>query len=216
MVIKRDFSEWKASIWLNTKFRVKLKVGCLPYAVGKQPHTSINLGKNGRWADDQWWWWWRWMLISLIYYYYYLIISKSYVKESMRLMGLKTWINWSAWLFKFGVFMLVSVAIMTLLFHIKTSNGAVINYTDPSVTFVFLFLYVISIIMFCFAISSFFSKGEVMLCSLLFEHLLLRIIFDSACRASKIIMPIQSYAIMVLIPCTRIPRMLRIYNATSL
>ena len=49
MVTRRDFLEMEASLWLNEKSRVTLKVGCLPYeyAVGKQPSYSwLILGKK--------------------------------------------------------------------------------------------------------------------------------------------------------------------------
>ena len=37
----------------------------------------------------------------------------------MKLMGMKGWLHWSAWYFKFSMFMLTSVGLMTFLFHIK-------------------------------------------------------------------------------------------------
>ena len=53
MVTKWDFLEKEALLWLNEKSRVSLKVGCLPYAVGKQPSIPcLILEKNGRNADD--------------------------------------------------------------------------------------------------------------------------------------------------------------------
>ena len=41
MVTKRDFLKMEASLWLNEKSWVLLKVGCLPYAVGKQPFIPL-------------------------------------------------------------------------------------------------------------------------------------------------------------------------------
>jgi hypothetical protein len=55
--------------------------------------------------------------------------------------------------------MTLSCALMTLFLHVKTKHGAVINYTAPTVTFVFLLLYAIATVMFCFAASTFFSTG---------------------------------------------------------
>ena len=78
----------------------------------------------------------------------------------MKLMGMKGWLHWSAWYFKFSVFMLISVVIMTLFFQLKVGGDrAIITYTDPSITFVFLLLYALSVMTFCFTISTFFSKG---------------------------------------------------------
>jgi len=81
-------------------------------------------------------------------------------QESMKLMGMKGWLHWTSWFFKFSVFMLISVLIMAIFFHVKLGDGrAVITYGDPTVTFVFLLLFAISVMTFCFAISTFFSKG---------------------------------------------------------
>ena len=86
-------------------------------------------------------------------------------QESMKLMGMKGWLHWASWYFKFSVFMLLSVAIMTVFFHIKVGDDesggvrAVITYSDPTVTFVFLLLYALSVVTCSFAISTFFSKG---------------------------------------------------------
>jgi len=65
--------------------------------------------------------------------------------------------------------MLISVAIMTVFFHIRVAGDrAIIYYGDPSVTFVFLFLYALSIMTFCFALSTFFSKGMIIvLCEII-------------------------------------------------
>jgi len=78
----------------------------------------------------------------------------------MKLMGMKGWLHWSASYFHYSTLMLIAVALVTMIFHIKVGGGrAIINYTDPSVTFVFLLLFSLSVVAFCFAISAFFSKG---------------------------------------------------------
>ena len=53
MVTKKYFLVMEALLWLNEKSQVLLKVGCLPYAVGKQPSIPlINLGKKDIKDDD--------------------------------------------------------------------------------------------------------------------------------------------------------------------
>ena len=44
----------EASLWLNEKSRVSLKVGCLPYMLlgSSRPYSWIILKENGRWTDD--------------------------------------------------------------------------------------------------------------------------------------------------------------------
>jgi hypothetical protein len=81
-------------------------------------------------------------------------------QESMKLMGMKVWLHWLAWFIKCAVMMILSVGFMTLFFHIKVDGRAIITYTHPSITFVFLLLYSLSIITFSFAVSTFFSKGK--------------------------------------------------------
>ena len=82
----------------------------------------------------------------------------------MKLMGMKVWIHWLAWFVKCAIFMLISIAFMTFFYHVKVKDRAIITYTHWSITFVFLLLYSLSIITFCFAVSTFFSKG-LFLCS---------------------------------------------------
>ena len=74
-------------------------------------------------------------------------------------MGMKGWLHWASWYFKFSIFMLISVVLMTVFFHLKVGDVGVITYTDPTITFVFLLLFALSVMTFCFAISTFFSKG---------------------------------------------------------
>ena len=74
----------------------------------------------------------------------------------MKLMGMKGWIYWASWYFKFSLIMLVTVLIITFVCHFKS---ALLKHGDPSVTFVFLLLYGISLMAFCFAVSTFFSTG---------------------------------------------------------
>ena len=75
-------------------------------------------------------------------------------------MGLRIWVNWLAWFVKYLMLLLISVALMTFFFCVDFGGGAIINHSDPSIIVVFLLLYAISTIMFCFMLSTFFSKGK--------------------------------------------------------
>lgn len=80
----------------------------------------------------------------------------------MKMMGLSGWLHWVAWFTKFFLFLLVTVVIGSALFTIKfSSNGKVLNKSDPSLVFLFLLLYIISSIMFCFMVSVFFKKASI-------------------------------------------------------
>ncbi|CAD5112606.1 DgyrCDS1819 [Dimorphilus gyrociliatus] len=91
-----------------------------------------------------------------------LVLEKEKrLRESMKLMGLKTWVHWLSWFVKYLSFILISIAIMTILYCVKfSSKGAIIRFADPSLIFVFLLLYSIATIMFCFAVSCAFSKAS--------------------------------------------------------
>ena len=81
----------------------------------------------------------------------------------MKIMGLNNWLHWTAWYLEYMVFLIISVAFMTLIYKIPVgSHGAIINNTSTSVLFVFLFMYALSFIAQCFAVSVFFSTGRVM------------------------------------------------------
>jgi len=83
-----------------------------------------------------------------------------FYQESMKMMGMKGWVQWASWYFKFSVFMLIATAILTFVFHINVGGGRVIlTYSDPSVTFVFVLLYSLSLMTLCFVITTLFSKG---------------------------------------------------------
>ncbi|CAG5125756.1 unnamed protein product [Candidula unifasciata] len=84
------------------------------------------------------------------------------LKESMKLMGLTSAAHWISWLLTLGVYLVPAMAIYAILFGVKiVSAGAVLNHTDPSLFFVFLLCYSLSIITFCFMISSFVQKANV-------------------------------------------------------
>lgn len=83
------------------------------------------------------------------------------LKEAMKIMGVHNWLHWFAWFLHSFVIIFISVLLMTLMFTIKfNDHGKVINKTSATVFFVFLLLYTISGIMFCFFVSVFFSKAS--------------------------------------------------------
>jgi len=100
-------------------------------------------------------------IILFILFYFVLCVHVMFIpQEYMKLMGMKGSLYWAAWYLKFTIFMVISVVIMAFVFHIKIGGErGVITYGDRNVTLVFLLLYAISVMTFCFAISTFFSKG---------------------------------------------------------
>jgi len=87
------------------------------------------------------------------------------IKESMRLMGMKTWIYWLSWYVKTFVLVLPSVVFMAIAYKIKLplpngGTGAIIQNTDPILFTIFLLLYVSSSITFMFMCTTFFKKAN--------------------------------------------------------
>eukprot|EP00048_Salpingoeca_helianthica_P013325 m.199375 g.199375 ORF g.199375 m.199375 type:complete len:1762 (-) comp15490_c4_seq21:19-5304(-) len=78
------------------------------------------------------------------------------LKESMKMMGLRNWVHWTAWFIDFFIFLTISVFVIVVLIK----GGKVLQNSDPILIFIFLMLYAISSIMFCFLVSVFFSKAS--------------------------------------------------------
>ncbi|XP_066292809.1 phospholipid-transporting ATPase ABCA3-like isoform X1 [Branchiostoma lanceolatum] len=83
------------------------------------------------------------------------------LKESMKMMGLNGYLHWISWFVKEFLFLMITMALFTILICVKFwPQGRVVQQTDPSIILVYLTLFAISTICFCFAISVFFSKAN--------------------------------------------------------
>ncbi|CAB3224168.1 unnamed protein product [Arctia plantaginis] len=89
------------------------------------------------------------------------------LKETMKIMGLPTWLHWTAWFCKQFLFQLVSAVLITILLKVNwftNEDGfneyAVFTNTPWTVLFFYLTLYLSCMIFFCFMISGLFSKGS--------------------------------------------------------
>uniref|UniRef100_T1IS52 Uncharacterized protein n=1 Tax=Strigamia maritima TaxID=126957 RepID=T1IS52_STRMM len=111
---------------------------------------------------------WLPVIIMLSYLFSSINIIKNLVqekenkiKESLKMMGLSGFLHWAAWYTKSLLCLLVPVSIMTFLLTMTFSEKIVIiAYSDPIIVFCFLLLYICTTIMFCFAISVFFSRAS--------------------------------------------------------
>ncbi|KAJ1067367.1 hypothetical protein K5549_010485 [Capra hircus] len=108
------------------------------------------------------------LLLMLSFTYTSLSIIRAIVqekekklKEYVRMMGLSSWLLWTAWFLLFFLLLLVAVSFMTLLFCIKVKKGvAVLAHSDPALVLVFLACFAVSSISFSFMVSTFFSKAN--------------------------------------------------------
>lgn len=91
------------------------------------------------------------------------IEKEKQIKEAMKIMGLPNWLHWTAWFVKAFIFLLISIILITILLTISWYPGttfSVFTLSDPLVIFLFLLLYIWSVITFCFMMSVFFSKAN--------------------------------------------------------
>ncbi|XP_067683953.1 phospholipid-transporting ATPase ABCA3-like [Haliotis asinina] len=84
------------------------------------------------------------------------------LKESMKLMGLSAAAHWTSWFLTSFIYVVITMALYALLCGIDASgNGAPLTKSDPSLFFVFLLCYGVSIISYCFMISVFTQRASV-------------------------------------------------------
>ena len=89
------------------------------------------------------------------------------------MMGLPSWMHWTCWFINCIGVSIISIIIMVLLvcLEFKSGTGAVLDYSNPFLIFIFLFLYASALICFLFIISTFFDRRKPnLLISFLFNH----------------------------------------------
>jgi len=88
------------------------------------------------------------------------VCVRAGAQESMKLMGMKGYLHWCAWMFKFSTSITICCVLMTAIFYVPTASGAIINHSDPLTIFLFLYLYAVAIVTFAFAASAAFSHSN--------------------------------------------------------
>ncbi|CAH1731091.1 unnamed protein product [Aphis gossypii] len=84
----------------------------------------------------------------------------SGIKELMAIMGLKPWMIWTGWILHNFFVYAISITVITYITCYRTTTGQekLLNYTNPLLFWIFLIMYMIAGVFFCFAISSFFNR----------------------------------------------------------
>uniref|UniRef100_A0AAQ4RWK1 ABC transporter domain-containing protein n=1 Tax=Gasterosteus aculeatus aculeatus TaxID=481459 RepID=A0AAQ4RWK1_GASAC len=82
--------------------------------------------------------------------------KEARLKETVRIMGLRGSVYWLSW----AASSLLPLAFSALLLSLVLKYGNVLQYSDPSVIFVFLLVFCLATITQCFFISVFFSKAN--------------------------------------------------------
>lgn len=82
------------------------------------------------------------------------------VKELMKIMGLKPWMIWAGWILHNVFIYAISITVITYITCFSSSNGQpqLLNHTNPLLFWIFLMMYMVAGVFFCFAISSLFNR----------------------------------------------------------
>lgn len=87
----------------------------------------------------------------------------------MKIMGLPTWLHWTAWFVQMFTPLLIVVVLMTIAMKLPIGGANILEYSSSILLFIFFLLYAIQLITFCFALSVFFTKGKQFLSLSLFK-----------------------------------------------
>ncbi|XP_065093705.1 phospholipid-transporting ATPase ABCA3-like [Ochlerotatus camptorhynchus] len=108
------------------------------------------------------------LVIQLSFFYTCIVMVKHIavekerqLKEAMKIMGLPNWLHWAAWFVKNIILLVIAISLITVLLCVSINETAILEYSDWSAVWVFLFVYSISIICFCFMMSVFFNKANI-------------------------------------------------------
>ncbi|XP_038108176.1 ATP-binding cassette sub-family A member 3 [Culex quinquefasciatus] len=110
-------------------------------------------------------------LIIVIAFFYSAINTVKYItvekerqlKETMKIMGLSSWLHWAAWFVKCILLLAISISLITVLLCVDlTTNSdlAIFEYADWTVVWVYLFVFSVATVCFCFMMSTIFSKAN--------------------------------------------------------
>ncbi|XP_055533385.1 phospholipid-transporting ATPase ABCA3-like isoform X2 [Wyeomyia smithii] len=86
------------------------------------------------------------------------------LKETMKIMGLSGWLHWTAWFVKTLILLTISISLITVLLCASLTTNtdiAIFEFSNWFLIWIFLFIYSITTIMFCFMLSTFFSKANI-------------------------------------------------------
>jgi ATP-binding cassette, subfamily A (ABC1), member 3 len=130
------------------------------------------------------------LLLVLAYIYTALSIVRNIVmekelrlKEALRMMGVGSWVHWTAWFIKSFIFIMISLIGVMLILSVRgvavsknvkitahlllacldgvAQLGNTLKNSNYGIVIIFFVLFNISTIFFCFAVSSFFATASV-------------------------------------------------------
>ncbi|GAB6025804.1 hypothetical protein CHUAL_011781 [Chamberlinius hualienensis] len=98
-----------------------------------------------------------WIFIVAIFVRELVLDREMMVYQVMLVMGLKAWINWMSWFINCVIVMFLTNIGCTVILK----YGGVFPHSDPILLFVFMFIFSLSTIMFCYLISIWFQKATI-------------------------------------------------------
>lgn len=108
-------------------------------------------------------------LIILLSFFYPCVVMVKHItmekekqlKEAMKIMGLPNWLHWSAWFVKNILLLIISISLITILICVTLNDYSILEHSDWTAVWFFLFVYSITTVCFCFMMSVFFNKGKI-------------------------------------------------------
>ncbi|KAJ6635436.1 Phospholipid-transporting ATPase ABCA3 [Pseudolycoriella hygida] len=93
----------------------------------------------------------------------YITIEKELqLKESMKIMGLPSYMHWLAWFSKCMLFQVIIISVLTGMFKIQLAKGlAIFTHSNWFIVWLFFLLYAMSAVTYSFMFSTFFSKANI-------------------------------------------------------
>ncbi|KAG8513504.1 LOW QUALITY PROTEIN: ATP-binding cassette sub-family A member 3 [Galemys pyrenaicus] len=84
--------------------------------------------------------------------------KENRLKEYQLMIGLSNWMLWAAYFFTFLSLYAIIILLICIIFFAKMEPKSVIQYSDPSLVFIFLLCFAIATIFFSFLVSTLFNK----------------------------------------------------------
>ncbi|XP_053687488.1 phospholipid-transporting ATPase ABCA3-like [Sabethes cyaneus] len=110
------------------------------------------------------------LVIAIAFFYsalnivkYITVEKERQLKETMKIMGLFSWLHWSAWFVKCIILLAISSSLITILLCVDvTTNSdlAIFEYSNWFVVWIYLLVLSVTTICYCFMMSTFFSKAN--------------------------------------------------------
>ncbi|XP_039428799.1 phospholipid-transporting ATPase ABCA3-like [Culex pipiens pallens] len=108
-------------------------------------------------------------LIILLSFFYPCVVMVKHItmekekqlKEAMKIMGLPNWLHWSAWFVKNILLLIISISLITILICVTLNDYSILEHSDWTAVWFFLFVYSITTVCFCFMMSVFFNKANI-------------------------------------------------------